>query len=61
MIVETIQGKPGPGIVKLAEKHKVDLVVMGTRGLGLVKRTVLGSVSTYVVHHVKIPILVCPM
>jgi len=39
-------------IIKYAEHNGVNFVVVGTRGLGTVKRLVLGSVSSYVVHNV---------
>ncbi|XP_064645663.1 universal stress protein YxiE-like [Lineus longissimus] len=51
--------KPGEGIVKSAEEHHVDLIVIGTRGHGTLRQTVLGSVSNYVLHHVECPITVC--
>ncbi|MDP6707386.1 MAG: universal stress protein [Alphaproteobacteria bacterium] len=38
-------GSPGPGIVEYAEKHGVDLIVMGRRGLGRVADLFLGSAS----------------
>uniref|UniRef100_A0A1I8I395 Usp domain-containing protein n=2 Tax=Macrostomum lignano TaxID=282301 RepID=A0A1I8I395_9PLAT len=53
-------GGPGPAIVKLAEDRGADLLVMGSRGLGTVRRTVLGSVSAYVVHHSSVPVVVVP-
>ncbi|XP_078483330.1 universal stress protein YxiE-like [Ciona intestinalis] len=59
VVVETTEGKPGQAIVKLAEKSGVDLIVMGTRGQGAIRRTILGSVSDYVLHHTKIPVLIC--
>ena len=51
--------KPGEAIVNYAEQMKSTMVVMGTRGLGAVKRTILGSVSDYVVHHAHCPVIVC--
>lgn len=51
---------PGQGIINIAETEKVSLIVIGTRGLDVIRRTVLGSVSDYVVHHSKVPVLVCP-
>lgn len=50
---------PAPeAIVKMSEEFKADLIIMGNRGMGLVKRMALGSVSTYVLHHVKCPVLI---
>ena len=51
---------PGEGIVKTAEEKHVSMIIMGTRGLGTVRRTVLGSVSDYVLHHAKVPVAVVP-
>ncbi|KAG8376859.1 hypothetical protein BUALT_Bualt09G0107700 [Buddleja alternifolia] len=53
----------GPGdakdmICQAAEQLHVDLVVLGSRGLGAIKRALLGSVSNYCVHHVPCPVLV---
>lgn len=53
-------GKPGEGIVKCAEKESADIIVMGTRGLSSLRRTVLGSVSDYVLHHSQRPVAVVP-
>lgn len=50
--------KPGEEIVKAAADEKGGLIVMGTRGLGLIRRTLLGSVSEYVVHHANCPVTI---
>lgn len=50
----------GEGICHIAEVEKADLIVMGTRGMGAVKRTIIGSVSEYVIRHASIPSLVVP-
>jgi nucleotide-binding universal stress UspA family protein len=44
-------GKPGPELVKAARDDNHDLVVVGSRGLGPAASFVMGSVSTYVLHH----------
>jgi len=57
--VETERDSAGHLIVKKAEEFEAELIVTGTRGLGTLSRAVMGSVSGYVVHHAKIPVLVC--
>ncbi|KAK6176959.1 hypothetical protein SNE40_015159 [Patella caerulea] len=54
-----LSGDPGHAIVKASETEKVDCIVTGTRGLGTVRRTLLGSVSDYIIHHSHVPVLVC--
>jgi nucleotide-binding universal stress UspA family protein len=54
---KTTSGRPGPEIVKFAQKNKFDLIVIGARGLGSGKELLLGSVSSYVIHKSKIPVL----
>jgi len=51
---------PGQGIIQVSEGEKANLIVIGTRGLDRLRRTLLGSVSDYVVRHSKVPVLVCP-
>lgn len=51
----------GASIVDAAQKHHINLIVIGSRGLGTIRRTILGSISTYVIHHCHIPCLVCPV
>src|SRR5215208_3802263 len=45
-------------IVALAEELGADLIVMGSRGLGRVRRALMGSVSDSVVRHAHCPVLV---
>ena len=45
-------------IVALAEEIQADLIVMGCRGLGGVRRALMGSVSDSVVRHAHCPVLV---
>jgi nucleotide-binding universal stress UspA family protein len=52
-------GRPTEFIVDYLKKHEINLVVMGTRGMGKIRRTVLGSVSDYVLHHAHCPVLIC--
>ncbi|BFZ09066.1 hypothetical protein BsWGS_12105 [Bradybaena similaris] len=52
------EDKPGEAIVKAAEQEHAGTVTLGTRGLGTMRRTILGSVSEYVVHHASCPVTV---
>ncbi|CAH1780791.1 unnamed protein product [Owenia fusiformis] len=54
------QGSPGAAIIKMAEDEEVGMIVMGSRGHGKIRRTILGSVSDYVLHHAHVPVIVCP-
>ncbi|KAI3916565.1 hypothetical protein MKW98_026307 [Papaver atlanticum] len=64
--VETLmmEGDPKDMICQAAEQMHADLVVVGSRGLGKIKRLTkitlafLGSVSDYCAHHAKCPILI---
>ncbi len=48
---EVLEGRPGPVILHYLEKARIDLVVMGSRGLTGEERFVLGSVAEDVVQH----------
>uniref|UniRef100_H2YBW7 UspA domain-containing protein n=1 Tax=Ciona savignyi TaxID=51511 RepID=H2YBW7_CIOSA len=60
MLFQMDDAAPGEAIVKIATDENCDVIVMGSRGLGAVRRTILGSVSDYVIHHAKIPVIICP-
>eukprot|EP01135_Chromosphaera_perkinsii_P011847 Nk52_evm38s2506 gene=Nk52_evmTU38s2506 len=45
-------------IMAALDELKAHVCVCGNRGLGMVKRMVLGSVSDYVIHHAKVPTMV---
>jgi K+-sensing histidine kinase KdpD len=55
---EVLAGRPHELIIAAAEQHRIDLIVMGSRGMGAVARLFLGSVATAVVHHAKVPVTV---
>ncbi|XP_064649046.1 universal stress protein Sll1388-like isoform X2 [Lineus longissimus] len=56
-VIETTAA-PGEAIVATANEVGASLIVVGSRGQGAVRRTILGSVSDYVLHHAKVPVLV---
>ncbi len=51
-------GTPAVEIVELAEELEVGLVVVGNRGLGGIRRALIGSVSDSVVRHAHCMVLV---
>jgi nucleotide-binding universal stress UspA family protein len=51
-------GDPGGAICTVARDIDADVIVLGSRGRGVVKRVLLGSVSEYVLHHAPCPVLV---
>ncbi|KAK6184493.1 hypothetical protein SNE40_001855 [Patella caerulea] len=57
--VKQMTGKVGESIVAAAKEEDAAMIVMGTRGMGKVRRTFIGSVSDYVIHHSHVPVLVC--
>lgn len=53
-----LHGHPPNKITKYAEENDVDVIVMGSRGLGGLKELFLGSVSHAVVQTAKLPVLI---
>ena len=51
-------GKPDEEIVAQAEELGAGLIVMGSRGLGGIRRALMGSVSDSVVRHAHCPVLI---
>jgi len=51
-------GRPDEEIVALAEELGAGLIVIGSRGLGGIRRALMGSVSDSVVRHAHCPVLV---
>lgn len=57
---EVVQGSPGEEIISMADKQNVDSIVLGRSGAGAVTEVLLGSVSSYVVHHTERPVILVP-
>ena len=51
-------GKPTDVILSIAEQERVDLIIMGSRGVGAVRELMLGSISHRVVTHAPCSTLV---
>lgn len=60
-LIETLGGAIGDtadALMHVAREHDAELIVVGTRGLGGIKRLFLGSVSTKLVHEAPCDVLV---
>ena len=51
-------GSPAVVILDYAATNNIDLIIMGSRGLGVVKGVLLGSISQYVIEQAKCPVMV---
>jgi nucleotide-binding universal stress UspA family protein len=58
--VETVigTGDPATSILSLAKRRKMDMIVIGTRGLSKLKGTILGSVSRKVTNNAETSCLI---
>jgi nucleotide-binding universal stress UspA family protein len=54
----TRAGEAGPAICHLAEEIGADVIVVGSRGRGAIKRALLGSVSTHITNNAPCPVVV---
>jgi nucleotide-binding universal stress UspA family protein len=52
------EGQPADMILTLASEYKVNLIVVGRRGVRGLARFLIGSVSTAVINHAKCDVLV---
>jgi nucleotide-binding universal stress UspA family protein len=53
-----MMARPERGILAIGEDDGAGLIVLGSRGLGGIKRALMGSVSDSVVRHAHCPVLV---
>ncbi|KAJ8312657.1 hypothetical protein KUTeg_010030 [Tegillarca granosa] len=57
--VKQMVGKVGEAIIEASKEEHADFIVVGTRGMGTIRRTFLGSISDYCLHHSNVPVFVC--
>jgi two-component system sensor histidine kinase KdpD len=53
---EVLAGLPPEAIAAAVERHQIDLIVMGSTGIGTLARLFLGSVAMAVVQESKVPV-----
>lgn len=54
-------GEAREEIMNITTELKPHLLILGSRGLGFVKRMIFGSVSQHCMHHSSVPILIVPL
>lgn len=58
MVSPILLGHPAETLVTYARREKIDLLVLGQRGLSNIQRFFLGSVSDRVVHHAPCTVMI---
>ena len=56
--LRTVTGHPAEQIVRVAEEHKIELIILGHRGHGVFERWLLGSVSRTVIAYAHCAVMV---
>lgn len=56
--IKIVQGHPARIITKVAEEGNYDLIIIGSRGLGALRKVVLGSVSNAVIQGTDVSVMV---
>lgn len=56
-----VNGEAGYAVLEKAKELNAKYIVTGSRGMGTLRRTFMGSVSDYLVHHAHVPVIVCKM
>ncbi len=59
---ETIEeiGEPAQRLIEACERFDADLLVVGRRGAGFLRRMVVGSVAAHVINEAPCPVLIVP-
>jgi Spx/MgsR family transcriptional regulator len=57
-VCEIRQGRPAEEIIKAAEQHQCDLIIIGSRGLSGVRRVTMGETGNEVVLKAPMPVIV---
>lgn len=57
-VVEVVEGEPRIVLCNAIDKHRADMLVVGSHGYGAIKRAFLGSVSDYCAHHAHCSVMI---
>lgn len=58
---EVASGDPAHTLVDIVERYGCDAVIMGARGMGRMRRAMLGSVSHEMLHAAPVPVTIVKM
>ena len=50
---------PGHTITQASEEIGADFIVVGSRGHGALRQTLVGGISGYILHHANVPVFIC--
>ncbi|KAI9344286.1 hypothetical protein BDR26DRAFT_1005991 [Obelidium mucronatum] len=53
-----LMGDPRMELCEAVTALKAEMVVVGTRGMGMIQKAMLGSVSDHLLHHLSVPVIV---
>lgn len=56
--IKLLEGNPPQQILRYAEDQEIDLIIVGSRGLGNIKELFLGSTSHHVTQKATCPVLI---
>lgn len=59
--IHVVHGDPATEILNKTEEFNCDVIIMGTHGKGMIKQTLLGSVSERVLRRSRKPVYVIPL
>jgi len=58
IFTEVIPGHPVDSVIRFAEKHECDLIVVGEKGTSGVRRYIIGNVAENIARHAKCSVLI---
>ena len=57
-IDKIVYGDDGVEIVRIAKRNNFDIIIIGSRGISVVKEIFIGGTSNYVLHKAPMPVLI---
>jgi len=57
VVEQVAQGKPSAEIIRFAQEQKIDMIVLGTHGKGMLDQALFGSTTERVVRRAPCPVL----